>query len=65
MAKALVYAFPTPSGTAVEEITLVPAGKGSYEISVDGKLVYSKLATGKHIADEDAIELVRRANHSL
>ena len=43
----------------ISEIVLVPAGKGMYEISVDGKLVYSKLKTGKHIADADAIKLIR------
>jgi len=32
-----------------------------YEISVDGKLVYSKLQTGKHISDADAIRLIRGA----
>ena len=32
-----------------------------YEIYVDGEQVYSKLATGKHIADGDAIALVRNA----
>lgn len=64
MAKALIYAFPAPSGTAVEEIVLVPSGKGSYEISVDEQLVYSKLATGKHISDGDVVELVRKAKYS-
>ena len=43
----------------LEEIVLVPDGKGKYEISVDGTLVYSKLQTGKHIGDGDVIGLIR------
>jgi selT/selW/selH-like putative selenoprotein len=63
LAQALVNEFRPTIGRAhpVEEITLVPAGKGAYEISVNGKLVYSKLQTGKHINDADAIKLIRKA----
>lgn len=58
-----MYEFASPLGakSSLEEISLVPAGSGAYEISVDGRLVYSKLATGRHISDEDAVELVRKA----
>lgn len=48
----------------VEEIALVPASKGMYEISVDGKLIYSKLKTGEHISDADAIRLIGAARSS-
>jgi selT/selW/selH-like putative selenoprotein len=63
LAQALVAAFPAPVGAPhpIEEIALVPGGKGMYEIYVDGKQVYSKKTTGQHIADEKAVELVRRA----
>lgn len=30
------------------EISLVPASGGLYEVEVDGALVYSKKATGRH-----------------
>lgn len=55
--------FRAPVGNAslVEEIVLVPGSKGMYEISVDGRLVYSKLKTGQHIKDSDAIKLIRAA----
>lgn len=61
MAQALVDAFRPPMGLPhpIEEIALVPGGKGMYEISVDGHLVYSKLATGKHIEDAKVVEMVR------
>jgi selT/selW/selH-like putative selenoprotein len=44
----------------IQEINLVPGGKGMYEISVDGNLIYSKLQTGKHITDEAAISLIKK-----
>ncbi len=63
MAQALVSEFRPTVGAAhpIEEIALVPGTKGMYEISVNGNLVYSKLATGKHLADEDAIRLIKAA----
>jgi selT/selW/selH-like putative selenoprotein len=63
LAQALVAAFRPTVGSVhpIEEIVLVPGSKGTYEITVDGKLVYSKLATGKHIYDAKAIELIRAA----
>lgn len=38
----------------VESLTLVPSDGGRFELSVNGKLVYSKLQTGK-FPDEDEI----------
>jgi selenoprotein W-related protein len=32
----------------IESIRLVPSEGGRFEVSVDGKLIYSKLATGRH-----------------
>lgn len=56
-------AFPTPIGAPhpIEEIILTPAGKGMYEIYLNDRRIYSKKETGKHIADEDVVELIRRA----
>ncbi|HRI44861.1 MAG TPA: Rdx family protein [Fimbriimonadaceae bacterium] len=56
MAAAIVERF----GTQVREIVLIPSGGGRFEITVDGTLVYSKLATGKHIDNDKAIELVKK-----
>jgi selT/selW/selH-like putative selenoprotein len=63
LAQALVQAFRSPIGSKshIDEIALVPAGGGCYEISVDGRPVYSKLQSGRHITDADAIELIRKA----
>ncbi len=38
----------------VKGLELEPAGGGCFEVSVNGELVYSKLATGE-FPDEDAI----------
>ena len=63
MAEALVDEFRPPIGQPhpVEAIELVPAGKGMYEVYVDGRQVYSKLETGQHISSADAVRLIRAA----
>jgi selenoprotein W-related protein len=38
----------------IDNLTLIPAGGGCFEISLGGELIYSKLQTGK-FPDEDAI----------
>jgi selenoprotein W-related protein len=43
----------------ITKITLVPSGGGVFEVSVDGDLVYSKNATGRHAEPEDVLEPVR------
>jgi selenoprotein W-related protein len=35
-------------------LKLIPSGGGAFELTVDGELVYSKLATGQ-FPDEDAL----------
>ena len=32
----------------IETLTLLPSDGGRFEVSVNGKLVYSKLQTGRH-----------------
>ncbi len=32
----------------IQSITLVPSDEGRFEVAVDGKLIYSKLTTGRH-----------------
>ncbi len=31
----------------LSRLTLIPAGGGAFEVSVDGKLIYSKLSEGR------------------
>lgn len=38
----------------IKNLTLVPAGGGCFEVTVDGELIYSKLATGT-FPDEQAV----------
>jgi selenoprotein W-related protein len=61
MAETLVNTFKPAIGGAhpIEQIVLLPSGKGRYEVTVDGELVYSKAATGKHTTNEYIVELVR------
>jgi len=38
---------------------MVPASGGLFEVSVDGKLVFSKRALGRHAKDGEVLELVK------
>jgi selT/selW/selH-like putative selenoprotein len=42
-------------GTQVE---LIRSGGGVFEIVVDGRLVYSKMATGRHCTHEEILEAI-------
>lgn len=44
----------------IEEITLIPSDGGRFEVSVDGKLVYSKLQTKRHAEPGEVLGLVRK-----
>ena len=35
-------------GPMVEQLTLIPSKGGVFEVEVNGTLIYSKLATGRH-----------------
>jgi predicted Rdx family selenoprotein len=61
MAETLISTFKPVVGNAhpIEEIVLIPSGQGRYEVTIDGALVYSKAATGKHTTNEYIIERVR------
>jgi selenoprotein W-related protein len=43
----------------IVEITLIPSGGGVFEVEVDGDLVYSKKATGRHAEYEDVAGPIR------
>ncbi len=39
----------------IEEIALLPSGGGRFEIVVDGQIIYSKAATGRHPSNDQII----------
>ena len=43
----------------IEEIRLVPSDGGKFEVTVNGQLVYSKLATHRHAEPGEVLGLVR------
>ena len=46
--------------TDVQSITLVPAEGGRFEVTVNDRLVYSKLKTTRHADQGEVVELVRK-----
>jgi selenoprotein W-related protein len=43
----------------IEKITLIPAEGGRFEVEVNGKLLFSKLKTGRHAQPGEVKELFR------
>jgi selenoprotein W-related protein len=43
----------------IESITLIPSEGGRYEVTVNDKLVYSKLQTGRHANPGEVMGLVK------
>ena len=43
----------------VGRVKLIASGGGCFELSLDGELVYSKLATGSFPNEEAMVELIR------
>jgi selenoprotein W-related protein len=56
MADAIISTF----GNRIARLSLLPSSGGRYEVTIDGELVYSKKATGKHTTNEAIIEEIRR-----
>jgi selenoprotein W-related protein len=44
----------------VEEITLIPSDGGKFEVTVNGQLLYSKVATHRHAEPGEVLGLVRK-----
>jgi selenoprotein W-related protein len=44
----------------IEGLTLTPSDGGKFEVTVNGKLVYSKLQTGRHAEPGEVVGLVNR-----
>jgi selenoprotein W-related protein len=51
----LIQAFESD----LQSATLIPSDGGRFEVMVDGKLVYSKLETGRHADPGEVTKLVR------
>ena len=43
----------------IESIMLIPSEGGRFEISINNKLVYSKLQTGRHAEPGEVLKLVQ------
>jgi selenoprotein W-related protein len=43
----------------IETVTLVPSDGGRFEVTVNGKLIYSKLQTHRHAEPGEVASLVR------
>jgi predicted Rdx family selenoprotein len=61
LAEELVNTFKPVVGRQhpIDSITLVPSNNGRYEVTIDGDLVYSKAATGRHTTNEFIVNQVR------
>lgn len=44
----------------IKSLSLVPSDGGRFEVSVNDKLVYSKLETGRHAEAGEVVGLVQR-----
>ena len=44
---------------AVKTFTLIPSDGGRFEFSVDGKLLYSKLQTGRHAEEKELNKILQ------
>jgi selenoprotein W-related protein len=43
----------------IETIEIIPSSGGKFEVNVNGDLVYSKLATGRHAQSGEVYKLVK------
>ncbi|MDQ3964008.1 MAG: Rdx family protein [Actinomycetota bacterium] len=46
----------------MSDLKLIPSRGGAYEVTVDGDLVYSKKATGRHAEHEEILRAIRAKN---
>jgi len=44
----------------IETLALAPSDEGRFEVSVNGKLIYSKLQTGRHAEPGEVAGLVEK-----
>ena len=43
----------------IESLQIIPSRGGAFELTVDGELLYSKRATGRHAEDGELMRLVK------
>jgi selenoprotein W-related protein len=53
LAENLLLKWPSE----IDSLTLIPSDGGVFEVEVDGDLIYSKKATGRHVEDGEVEEL--------
>jgi selenoprotein W-related protein len=46
--------------SGIASVKLIPSGGGRFEVTVNKRLVYSKLETGRHAESGEVLELVIR-----
>ena len=44
----------------IESFRIIPSDGGRFEVTVNGKLLYSKLSTNRHVEPGEVIKLVRK-----
>ena len=44
----------------IESFNLIPAEGGRFEVTANGKLIYSKLKTGRHVEQGEVAGLIRK-----
>lgn len=44
----------------IESITLIPSDGGRFEVTVNDRLIYSKLQTGRHVNEGELISLIQK-----
>ncbi len=44
----------------IEDISLVPSDGGRFEVTVNGKLIYSKLETKRHVQPGEVVGLINK-----
>ncbi len=43
----------------IESLELIPSSGGRFEVTVNGELIYSKLATGRHTTADEIKQLIQ------
>ena len=44
----------------IESLTIIPSSGGRFEVTVNGELLYSKLATGRHAQPGEVRKLIKQ-----
>jgi selenoprotein W-related protein len=44
----------------IETLTLIPSDGGRFEVTVNGKLLYSKLSTNRHVENGELSKIIQK-----